>query len=973
MGGKTARYRVSHVGSAAIFLLAFLLLAGGRASGGPVTNPSGHWDTATTGWYKANGGTPASPYVIATADDLAGLAKLCDGGNDFAYKYFVLANDIDLGGREWEPIGWFMAAAKQYKIPFNGYFDGRGHVIRGLRISNLLDHDPGLFANIGTGGMVSNLRLEDVRVTITLGGSTGAGGLVAFHDGYIENCVVSGDFIADGSRIYAGPVACIVGWGTIRNAITFGRVESHSPDGPTYAGGIAGYDRDGGNVENCVAAVTSIEAYMDAGGIIGGNGGDGPLYNNVSLAGSVSAQYAAGITALGTTGQNNYWLKAYSSQPPYAGGYGGNTDTAGRVEDPAQLPVVSALPFLERKVYAGRTVDLSATLYPIGGNESGLVFKWSTTNTSRATVSGSGSSATVTGVSPGTATIYLVMSNPNWAGSYKKVELSSFVTVLAQTRPSKPENVTATPGDGAVTLNWSPPADDGGNEVTGYEVSRGNGAWGASSGETSHTFDGLTNGTAYSFHVRAVNAVGASDTETANAAPSATKTAPGKPRGLSAATDDGRATLAWSAPESDGGSEVTGYEVSKDSGATWYNADEGFSYTFAGLDNGTAYTLQVRAVNDIGQGEPESVTATPITIATAPRNLAAAPGDGSISLTWAAPEDDGGSAVTGYKVSLDDGEWAAADRNTSHTFSGLKNGKSYTLRVLAANAAGDGMVASAQARLPNPGGASEGDDEELAGEGEETNNEDTVNTDSNGEGQTNGEDEENEGNASASGGAAMDTVSSETVKEGDAAQIANTARLPERALVPDEDGNLAFDAGEALVIAQETWPAERVESVNPLPLKAAVVKSSGGIAALEFTVKGSRLFASRPDDITVLKVKGGTAGDSFARATPGTGYADRTFTLRKGGRPHVGPISPDDTYTLVLFVKDGGAFDLDRTPGKVLDPAVIVKKSAKISDGQETPGGSKSAEKSSGGCGSGTFGAAALAALAFAIARRGRK
>jgi hypothetical protein len=626
---------------------------------------------------------------------------------------------------------------------------------------------------------------------------------------------------------------------------------------------------------------------------------------------------------------------------------------------------VAALPLVEKTVPVGETVDLSTTLYPIGGNADGLTFEWKSSS-SRATVSGNGTTATVTGVSAGSPTVTLTISNPDWAGSTKKLTLTCAVKVIVPTPPSKPQNVTATPGDGTVTLNWSAPADDGGSAVTQYEVSPGSGTWIASNGETSHTFNDLTNATQYSFRVRAVNAIGGGDAETVSATPSATLTEPGKPRELSAATDDGRVTLTWSAPESNGGSAVTEYRVSKDNGTTWDAvSNEDFSHTFTGLVNGTTYSFQVRAVNDIGDGEPESVTATPITVASAPQNLEATPSDGKLSLTWAAPEDDGGSAITGYKVSLGDSEWYDADGATSHTFSGLTNGKSYTLRVMATNATGDGMVASVQARLPNSGVPSEDEDDELAGGGD-SKDEDDANVTEDGK----SSDDVDEEDIPASGGTAMDTVSAETVKESDIAQAANTAGLPERSLVPDEDGNLVFDADEALVIAQKTWPSETIETVNSLPIKTAVVKTSGGIAALEFTVKGSRLFADRPDDITVLKVKGGAAGDSFSYSTPSAGYADRTYTLRKSGKPHHGPILPDESYTLLLFVKDGGAFDLDRTPGKVLDPAVIVKKTARKASAQDEDG---EKSPSGGGCGSGAFGIAALMALAAAIAAAKKK
>ncbi|MCL2791651.1 MAG: fibronectin type III domain-containing protein [Spirochaetaceae bacterium] len=79
------------------------------------------------------------------------------------------------------------------------------------------------------------------------------------------------------------------------------------------------------------------------------------------------------------------------------------------------------------------------------------------------------------------------------------------------TVPDVPLNFTATPGNTQVTLSWDAPANDGGDVIIGYEVSRDNGVNWISPNPvtaTTHTFTGLTNGTTYTFWVRAINAEG---------------------------------------------------------------------------------------------------------------------------------------------------------------------------------------------------------------------------------------------------------------------------------------------------------------------------------------------------------------------------------------------------------------------------------------------------------------------------------
>ena len=79
-------------------------------------------------------------------------------------------------------------------------------------------------------------------------------------------------------------------------------------------------------------------------------------------------------------------------------------------------------------------------------------------------------------------------------------------------------------------------------------------------------------------------------------------TVPGAPE-LRAAAGNQSATLDWTPPGDDGGTQVTGYEYDRDGGAAEAAGDgDARTYTVDGLANGTDYTFRVRAVNRIGQG-----------------------------------------------------------------------------------------------------------------------------------------------------------------------------------------------------------------------------------------------------------------------------------------------------------------------------------------------------------------------------------
>ena len=93
-----------------------------------------------------------------------------------------------------------------------------------------------------------------------------------------------------------------------------------------------------------------------------------------------------------------------------------------------------------------------------------------------------------------------------------------------QTVPDAPRNLLTDGGDGAVTLSWDPPEDDGGSAITDYEyrIDRRNPWISTGSTNTTHTVSGLVNGRAYVFEVRAVNRIGTSfGSRRAEAAPEA--------------------------------------------------------------------------------------------------------------------------------------------------------------------------------------------------------------------------------------------------------------------------------------------------------------------------------------------------------------------------------------------------------------------------------------------------------------------
>ncbi|MDR2586194.1 MAG: right-handed parallel beta-helix repeat-containing protein [Prevotellaceae bacterium] len=95
-------------------------------------------------------------------------------------------------------------------------------------------------------------------------------------------------------------------------------------------------------------------------------------------------------------------------------------------------------------------------------------------------------------------------------------------------KPGQVQNFTATPGDGQVSLSWLPPQNVATVPITGYEVTMDN--WIHKESKTAiqltHTYTGLTNGTSYTFKVRAINANGIGPEGVKTATPSSGGTPP---------------------------------------------------------------------------------------------------------------------------------------------------------------------------------------------------------------------------------------------------------------------------------------------------------------------------------------------------------------------------------------------------------------------------------------------------------------
>ena len=275
-------------------------------------------------------------------------------------------------------------------------------------------------------------------------------------------------------------------------------------------------------------------------------------------------------------------------------------------------------------------------------------------------------------------------------------------TPVAPTVASAPRSLSGFVSGATGYLSWSAPTTNGGAAVTGYNVqlsTDGGVSWSRTltTASRSARVDNLVGGTAYIFRVTAVNSVGESIPSNQVVLQPRVAGTPNPPSRVTAVVDGSSVAVSWTAVTSTF-APVTDYvvEYSVNYSNNWNVWNDGVSTsTTATLTNMTPnvpVSIRVKAVNRFGSSPASSVvTVVPRAVAVAPSeplSVTATPGDGRVTVRWAAPASDGGSAVTSYTATASPGGASCVTSTNACVVTGLSNGTSYTFSVVARNAAG---------------------------------------------------------------------------------------------------------------------------------------------------------------------------------------------------------------------------------------------------------------------------------------------
>ena len=224
-------------------------------------------------------GIKTNPYLIEDVEDLKLLAEKVNSGTTYEKTYFKQTADIDLKNEpNWTPIGTMLVEEGR---PFQGTFDGGGHQIANLTISNGGQYG-GLF------GYTEGAVIKSCNVTGEVNGYNCTGGIVGYanNNTHILNCSFQGNVEGDGEE-RGGIVGHTSSGCEVSGCFVTGTVT-----GDREVGGIAGSGV--GTIKNCYALANVTATGVNAGGIAGK--AYGVTIENCYYSGEVSAKdYAGGI------------------------------------------------------------------------------------------------------------------------------------------------------------------------------------------------------------------------------------------------------------------------------------------------------------------------------------------------------------------------------------------------------------------------------------------------------------------------------------------------------------------------------------------------------------------------------------------------------------------------------------------------------------------------------------------------------
>lgn len=331
---------------------------------------------------------------------------------------------------------------------------------------------------------------------------------------------------------------------------------------------------------------------------------------------------ALGVAGVATVGVAGVYAGYMGVSAPGTLGGGATAIQASCASSVAAEPAAATHnPTLQAFAYS--SLNVTGTLNGCAYNEAKATIYNANTN---AVLSSSSAPHTITSGEASGGAFSIPLDNPVNAG-LSSADIRIALLIESTTTHDAVTNISGTAAYYGISLTWTAPNDDGGIPPNGYKIeyaADSGGSPGAyttavnntGNNGTSYGVGGLTPGTQYWFRITAWNSHGLSPTSAQAQMPNGVVpyTTAGAPTGVSASTGgSGVLNASWTAPASNGYSNITGYrvEVRWDQQAdSWFNwntvinnsGSTATSASLTGLVPGRGYYVRVSAINAAGNG-----------------------------------------------------------------------------------------------------------------------------------------------------------------------------------------------------------------------------------------------------------------------------------------------------------------------------------------------------------------------------------
>lgn len=204
--------------------------------------------------FDAGNGSQADPYLVKNAGNFKYIAQQVASGVTFEGVYFKQTADIDFGGENIQPIGYWLQGGS-HKLPFRGNYDGCNYTISGFKQIAPELYSRGLFGYM-TAGSLRNIKIDNAEVV----GMTNSGALVGWVEGRanspitISDCVVGENVSVEAYVQVGGIIGRCLSYVTIADCVNNADVTvPYSLEAQeVLVGGVVGYIDNNITISDCV-------------------------------------------------------------------------------------------------------------------------------------------------------------------------------------------------------------------------------------------------------------------------------------------------------------------------------------------------------------------------------------------------------------------------------------------------------------------------------------------------------------------------------------------------------------------------------------------------------------------------------------------------------------------------------------------------------------------------------------------------